>query len=311
MSRWFRHYAGMMRDDKLVRVAIRSGQAIERVVWVYGAILESAAEIDEDGRYDFDAAEAAYFLRAPEDDILAIERELENAGRLDKGVVAKWGDRQFSSDRSAERQRRYRERQKTAKPDDSDGQPPQRQSDDDNGVTSPSRHSDAPETELELDTEDTPLTPRKRGGSGRTLLPEDWELPIVADLPPQARACAEQWTSASYAAHGEAFKLYWRSERKMKADWRGTWANRVIALHSQVMRDQKFGNAAPAAKSTTPAKSPEEWAATCLSTAKHFEDRGDMHSAAEWRRKAGVRTDRPPGGPRAIGDLVQHMAGRA
>jgi hypothetical protein len=36
MSRWFRHYAGMMRDDKLVRVAIRSGQTIERVVWVYG-----------------------------------------------------------------------------------------------------------------------------------------------------------------------------------------------------------------------------------------------------------------------------------
>jgi hypothetical protein len=66
MSRWFRHYAGMMRDDKLVRVAIRSKQTIERVVWVYGAILESAAELDDEGRYDLAADEAAYFLRADE-----------------------------------------------------------------------------------------------------------------------------------------------------------------------------------------------------------------------------------------------------
>jgi hypothetical protein len=50
VSRWFRHYAGMMRDDKLVRVAIRSGQAIERVCWIWGAILESAAEIDNGGK---------------------------------------------------------------------------------------------------------------------------------------------------------------------------------------------------------------------------------------------------------------------
>jgi len=37
----------------------------------------------------------------------------------------------------------------------------------------------------------------------------------------------------------------------MKADWRGTWANRVVALHSQVMRDQKFGNAPPSASVNT------------------------------------------------------------
>ena len=77
----------------------------------------------------------------------------------------------------------------------------------------------------------------------KTLMSEDWEVPAVSELPPKARACAEQWTRASYETHGEAFKCFWRSERRMKGDWRGTWANRVIALHSQVMRDQKFGNA--------------------------------------------------------------------
>ncbi len=155
MSRWFRHYAGMMRDDKLVRVAIRSQQSIERVLWVWGAILESAAEIDDGGRYDFDTAEAAYFLRSTEDDVLAVANELEGAGRISQGCVVKWRDRQFQSDRSAERQRRYRERGKNR---DTDGQSEQRHCDSDAGVTSPKRHGDAPETETETET-DIPPTP--------------------------------------------------------------------------------------------------------------------------------------------------------
>lgn len=150
MSRWFRHYAGMMRDDKLVRISIRSKQPIERVIWVWGAILESAAEIDDGGRFDFDTAEAAYFLRADEDDILAVSNALEGAGHVSESFVVKWGDRQFQSDRSADRQRRYRERQKIS---DSDGKQEERECDSDAGVTSPKRHRDGPETETETETD--------------------------------------------------------------------------------------------------------------------------------------------------------------
>jgi len=110
MSRWFRHYAGMMRDEKLVKVAVKSKQTVERVVWVWGAILESAAEINDAGRYELDAGEAAYFLRCDEGDILCVVECLESIGRLHAGVVARWSDRQFDSDSSRERQRRYRER---------------------------------------------------------------------------------------------------------------------------------------------------------------------------------------------------------
>jgi hypothetical protein len=80
---------------------------------------------------------------------------------------------------------------------------------------------------------------------GKHLIPSDWMPTPKGDLPPRAKACAAQWTEASYLTEAEAFLLYWRSERKMKADWRDVWANRVIARHSAVMRDQKFGNAAP------------------------------------------------------------------
>jgi hypothetical protein len=150
MSRWFRHYAGMMRDDKLVGAAIRSKQPVERVVWIWGAILESASEINDDGIYRLDCAEVAYFLRADEADIRAVVAALGEAGRVAGDRVVKWSDRQFKSDQSAERQARYRDRKKS-EVRDSDDQPPTG----DGGVTAVSRHGDAPETDTELETDIT------------------------------------------------------------------------------------------------------------------------------------------------------------
>ncbi len=146
MSRWFRHYAGMMRDDKLVRVAIKSKQTVERVVWIYGAILESAAEIDDDGRYDLDSAEIAYFLRADEADVDAVLVALGDAGRVVEGRVVKWGSRQFSSDRSRDRVAAHRERKRSQGVEDNG------EVEAGNGVvTLPIRPRNAPETELETE----------------------------------------------------------------------------------------------------------------------------------------------------------------
>lgn len=146
MSRWFRHYAGMMRDDKLVRVAIKSKQPIERVLWIWGAILESAAEIDDNGRYDLDAAEIAYFLRADEDDIASVLDALAGAERVAEGRVVHWGDRQFTSDRSKDRVAAHRERKRAEK----------HGSEVTGGegnvfVTLQPRHGNSPETETETD----------------------------------------------------------------------------------------------------------------------------------------------------------------
>ena len=150
MSRWFRHYAGMVRDAKLVSASIASKQPIERVVWVWGAILESAAEIDDGGKFNLDAAEGAYFLRADEADICGIMDALVRLQRISDGCVVHWGDRQFTSDRSADRQARYRER-KQGKTGGSD----ENKTSGDGAVASPSRHGDAPETETEAKTDKT------------------------------------------------------------------------------------------------------------------------------------------------------------
>lgn len=146
MSRWFRHYAGMMRDDKLVRVAIRSKQTIERVVWIWGAVLESAAEIDDNGRFDVDAAEIAYFLRADEDDVGAVLSALAASGHVDADHVVKWGDRQFQSDKSNARVASYRER-KRAEKRRSNGVEGECNAD----VTLHGRDGNAPETETETE----------------------------------------------------------------------------------------------------------------------------------------------------------------
>lgn len=127
-----------------------------------------------------------------------------------------------------------------------------------------------------------PPTPLAGGNKGKSLLPADWQLPAVADLPPKARACAERWTQANYETEGEAFILYWgRSSGRMMKDWEATWANRVIARNEAVLRSQKFGNDAPAEKQAAPTT-----AAECEKRAKWFDDHGMADSAADWRRKA-------------------------
>ncbi len=187
MSRWFRHYAGMCRDDKLVSVAIRSKQPIERVVWIWAAILESAAEIDDGGRFSVDEAEIAYFLRADEADVHSVFVGLCNSGRILEDRVAKWSDRQFQSDRSAERQRRYRERHR-------DGGEQEPNPDRDDEVTSPKRQRDAPETETETETE----TEKKETPTGLSPAVEDRRpsdpprLALVETIkPPVAKPCAK------------------------------------------------------------------------------------------------------------------------
>lgn len=148
MSRWFRHYAGLCRDEKLVSVAIKSRQPVERVVWIWAAILESAAEIDDDGRYQLDPAEIAYFLRADEADISAVEAGLAASGRVADGSVVKWSNRQFRSDRSAERVAAHRERKRQG-----GDQRERYETAQSEPVTLQERHRNSPELETETDNQ--------------------------------------------------------------------------------------------------------------------------------------------------------------
>lgn len=195
MSRWFRHYAGLCRDDKLVSAAIKAKQPVERVVWVWCAILESAAEIDDNGRYELDCAEVAYFLRADEDHIHSVEAALGDMGRVADGAVVRWGNRQFSSDRSKDRVAAHRER-KRAQADKNGMVEPSRDGD----VTLQERHCNSPETETKTDIQlaEANCRPEPAPKPAVSLVDQLWTDGILAletmhVVPPKARSMVGKW----------------------------------------------------------------------------------------------------------------------
>lgn len=164
----------------------------------------------------------------------------------------------------------------------------------------------------------TPPTPQG-GRKGKTRLSLDWRLPLVSDLPPQARGCAEQWTRASYDTHGEAFKNYWTSEGKMKADWRLTWANRIVDIHDKVLRAQKFGNDPKPSGFSAPGKrdpmTPQAWLSECrrqLEAAEKFKGTYEIEKAREAVAAAERKLNSGRSGEgQSIGSLVKLVASNA
>lgn len=157
----------------------------------------------------------------------------------------------------------------------------------------------------------TPLSPPK-GKALKTPLPEDWQVPSLAELGPKARQCAEQWTRASYETQAEAFSCHFRSATTKKADWTATWCNWIIRGHGQVMRDQKFGNA-PIEKAETKHLEPDEVRESHLKRAKFYDKIGRSDDAEECRSLAAqVGVTKPPGqrsnGPKPIGSLIKNMS---
>lgn len=147
--------------------------------------------------------------------------------------------------------------------------------------------------------EEKPPSPPEGGRRGKTALPEDWVLPAVGDLPPKARACAEQWTRESYETRGEEFVSFWRSRGRMMKDWRLTWAGRVVDIHSQVMRDQKNGTAPKPIAQQLPDEDRRE---RDLKNADWFERIGKADEAADIRRRWAT----VPSGT-AIGDIARRL----
>lgn len=115
MSRWFRHYAGMCSDPKFGGIARRAKVSRDRAVFVFAFILETAAERNASGAYDWDADSVADLLNCETDEIERVYRELIAAGMIESECVSKWSTRQHESDKdatNAERQARYKARRK-------------------------------------------------------------------------------------------------------------------------------------------------------------------------------------------------------
>lgn len=310
MSRWYRAYEGTVTDAKLGEIAMVAECSRSVAIAAWHAVMESAACVNDGGRFDTTPRRVAVVLCEP---IAVIERvfaEMTSLGMIDGQLIGAWKRRQYESDSSTERSRKHRNAKRNG------------------DATLQGRDATPPETETE--TELPPRAPRKRRGEGKHLIPDDWVLPPVAELTPSAKACAEQWTQASYDAVGEGFRLYWRTERKMKTDWRETWCNWVLREHSKVMRDQKFGNDPKPANGhgKRAFETPAEWNAYCDEMAAMYRGPGNgLASPAEIQRRAALALDwesrrkpiddPPPrrtaatGAPRSIAELIPKQLAQA
>jgi len=118
----------MTRDDKLQAASVASGQPFDRVFWLWSALLEDAAERDSDGYFLVSLSGLARQLHGTVDELASIVVALAEAGRLDfeygaapgsaeiSGQIAAWKKRQFASDNSTARVRRWRAIKKAARP---------------------------------------------------------------------------------------------------------------------------------------------------------------------------------------------------
>lgn len=147
MTRWFRHYAGMMADPKFGGVARRCKRSRAEVLFVWGCLLEGAAEHGSDA-YTWDADAVADLLGIDTEDARSIHNELEQSGLVREGRICRWNERQFTSDSSTERSRKHREAMRNG------------------DATLQQQHATPPETESETEKKKERTLPAKAGGAG-------------------------------------------------------------------------------------------------------------------------------------------------
>lgn len=109
MSRWYRAYSGIVKDDKLAEVAVIAGCSRSVAIATWHAILESAADSQDGGRFDTTPRRVAAVLGEPASVIETVFAAMAELGMVGDGAVTAWKRRQFESDSSTERSRKHRE----------------------------------------------------------------------------------------------------------------------------------------------------------------------------------------------------------
>ena len=136
MSRWYRAYEGTCTDPKLGEASLLAECSRAIAIASWHAILESAAAVNDGGRFDTTPRRIAVILCEPPALITSVLDAFSELGLITAGPVTAWSRRQFESDSSTERSRRSRAKKR----------------DGDDAATLQRRRATPPETETETDT---------------------------------------------------------------------------------------------------------------------------------------------------------------
>lgn len=108
MSRWYRAYEGTVTDAKLGEVALVAECSRSVAIATWHCLLESAASVNDAGRFDTTARRVAVILCEAPSIIDRVFDAMAEIGMVDGQTVSAWTRRQYESDSSTERSRKHR-----------------------------------------------------------------------------------------------------------------------------------------------------------------------------------------------------------
>ena len=146
MSRWYRAYEGTVTDPKFGEVALVAECSKSLVIAAWHSILESCASCNDAGRFDVTPRRVAVILGEHVKTIEAVFAEMASLGLIEGNVVCAWARRQFESDNSTERSKKFREAKRNA-----EKTPVQQECNDD--ATLQQRSATPPYTDTDTDTD--------------------------------------------------------------------------------------------------------------------------------------------------------------
>lgn len=110
MTRWYRAYEGTVTDAKIAEAGLIAGCSRSVAIAAWHCILESCATAQRGGEYDTSPRRVAVILGEPIATVSALFDAFTELGMLQDGSVTAWKQRQYESDTSTERVRKFRQR---------------------------------------------------------------------------------------------------------------------------------------------------------------------------------------------------------
>ena len=217
---WFRFYAEALNDPKVQRLAGETFKA-----WVNLLCLSKA----HDGTLP-NVGDIAFGLRKSEDEIIQLLDTLNDAGLIEESPDGwsphNWCKRQYVSDSSTERVKRFRK------------QSTKRSSETDDTVT------EAPPEQSQSQIQSQIQSQTQKGVRGKTAsrIPDDW-VPTEEDF---RKGREKGFSDEEIRELADEFRDYWSSRPNdaKRVNWSGSFRNRIRMVANDSPQSQKSNDIA-------------------------------------------------------------------
>jgi len=121
---WYRAYVGTCSDPKFTIIARRTGKPRAAIIAIWHALLERACEVDNAGALgdDLDLEVIAATVDETAETVSGVSAAFRQIGMIRDGAIVAWSKRQYQSDSSTARVRKFRQKQRSETPETAETQ---------------------------------------------------------------------------------------------------------------------------------------------------------------------------------------------